>query len=146
MRHVAFVEFLAQLNQLTPEQRKRRVRQFMGRESDTVPRATVPLAAPTGCPHCGASVDRLGSWGQSQGLKRYRCRVCGRTFNALTGAALAHLRKREQWTRYAELLIEGSVCARPPAVARSTKTLRFGGAIASFATPPGTGPNVRPGS
>jgi hypothetical protein len=29
-------------------------------------------------------------------------------FNALTGTALAHLHKREQWTRYAELLFEGA--------------------------------------
>lgn len=107
MRHIAFVEFLAQLKQLTPEQRKRLVLHLMGGEAGPVPRATVPLPAPTGCPHCGASVDRLGSWGQSHGRKRYRCRDCGRTFNVLTGTTLAHLRKREQWTRYAELLIKG---------------------------------------
>lgn len=107
MRHIAFVELLAQLKQLTPEQRKRLVRQLMGRESGAEPRATARLPAPTGCPYCGSSVDRLGSWGQSHGLKRYRCRDCGRTLNALTGTALAHLRKREQWTRYEELLIEG---------------------------------------
>ena len=107
MRHTAFVEFVAQLKQLTPEQRKQLVRQLMGRESAPAPRATAPLPAPTGCPHCSAAVERLGSWGQSHGLKRYRCRDCGRTFNALTGTALAHLRKREQWTRYAEVLIEG---------------------------------------
>lgn len=107
MRHMAFVELLAHLKQLTPEQRKRVVRHLMGRESAPVLGATAPLPAPTGCPHCSAAVDRLGSWGQSCGLKRYRCRDCGRTFNALTGTALAHLRKREQWTRYAELLIEG---------------------------------------
>ena len=107
MRHTAFVEFVAQLKQLTPEQRKQLVRQLMGRESAPVPHATAPLPAPTVCPHCSAAVERLGSWGQSHGLKRYRCRDCGRTFNALTGTALAHLRKREQWTRYAEVLIEG---------------------------------------
>ena len=107
MRHTAFVEFVAQLKQLTPEQRKQLVRQLMGRESAPAPRATAPLPAPTVCPHCSAAVERLGSWGQSHGLKRYRCRDCGRTFNALTGTALAHLRKREQWTRYAEVLIEG---------------------------------------
>lgn len=108
MRHVVFVEFLAQLKELTPEQKKRLVRHLMGRELAPVPRTMVPLVAPTVCPHCGATDDRLGSWGQSHGLKRYRCRDCGRTFNALTGTALAHLRKREQWTRYAELLIEGA--------------------------------------
>lgn len=107
MRHIAFVELLAQLKQLTSAQRKRLVLQLMGRESALVSGSAVLLPAPTGCPHCSAAVERLGSWGQSHGLKRYRCQDCGRTFNALTGTALAHLRKREQWTRYAELLIEG---------------------------------------
>jgi len=70
MRHIAFVELLAQLKQLTPEQRKRLVLKLMGRESAPMPRTTVPLPLPTGCPHCSAAVERLGSW-QSHGLKRY---------------------------------------------------------------------------
>jgi hypothetical protein len=36
-----------------------------------------------------------------------RCRVCGKTSNALTGTPLARLRKREQWLGYAQALIEG---------------------------------------
>ena len=63
MRHTAFVEFVAQLKQLTPEQRKQLVRQLMGRESAPVPHATAPLPAPTGCPHCSAAVERLGVMG-----------------------------------------------------------------------------------
>ena len=67
MRHIAFV---AQLKELTREQRKRLVLKLMGRESAPMPLATVPLPLPTGCPHCSAAVERLGSW-QSHGLKRY---------------------------------------------------------------------------
>lgn len=107
MRHIEFVELLAQLKQLTPEQRKRLVRELMGRVSILTADAALALPLPTACLHCSAAVERLGSWVQSHGLKRYRCRDCGRTFNALTGTALAHLRKREQWMRYAEFLIEG---------------------------------------
>lgn len=108
MRYKAFVELLDQVKQLTPAQRKRLVGHLLGRESVTASCSSAPLPGATGCPHCGASDDQLGSWGPSHGLKRYRCRGCGRTFNALTGTALAHLRKREQWTRYAEALIEGA--------------------------------------
>lgn len=107
MRHGAFVELLGQLEQLTPGQRKELVRHLKVRGASAVPRPGGSLPAPTGCPHCHAAGDRLGSWGQSHGLKRYRCRDCGRTFNALTGTALAHLRKREQWERYARALIDG---------------------------------------
>lgn len=67
MRHAAFIELLEQIKQLTPEQRKRLVGHVMGRESAAAPCAPAPLPAATGCPHCGASDDRLGSWGQSTG-------------------------------------------------------------------------------
>ena len=107
MRHVAFIELLDQVRHLTPAQRKQLVQRLVGREKASVPSTQPPLPIAITCPHCGAADDRLGAWGQSHGLKRYRCRDCNRTFNAPTGTALAHLRKREQWTRYAELLIEG---------------------------------------
>lgn len=107
MRHDAFVELLDRLKQLTPGQRKTLVRRLTTRQALVVSNTAAPLPAPTACPHCRASADRLGSWGKSHGLKRYRCKDCGRTFNALTGTSLAHLRKRNQWERYAEALIEG---------------------------------------
>ena len=107
MRHVAFIELLDQVKHLTPAQRKQLVERLLGREKALAPSTPPPLPIAITCPHCGAADDRLGAWGQSHGLKRYRCRDCSRTFNALTGTALAHLRKREQWTRYAELLIDG---------------------------------------
>ena len=50
---------------------------------------------PRGCPHCqGTALDLHG---QVNGLQRYRCQVCRRTFNALTGTALARLRKKDKW-------------------------------------------------
>jgi hypothetical protein len=45
--------------------------------------------------------------GRSNGLKRYCCKGCGRTFNALTGTALARLRKKELWAAFAEGLSDG---------------------------------------
>ena len=40
-------------------------------------------------------------------MKRYMCKTCERTFNALTGTPLAHLHKRELWLDYARALVEG---------------------------------------
>src|SRR4030042_6255930 len=57
------------------------------------------------CPHCGH--DRIGRWGTSSGLQRYRCRECGATFNALTGTPLSRLRHKDKWLAYARTLVEG---------------------------------------
>src|SRR3954466_9253729 len=35
-----------------------------------------------GCPHCGGREVTL--WGKASDVPRYRCKSCGRTFNALT--------------------------------------------------------------
>jgi hypothetical protein len=50
------------------------------------------------CPHCGDS--RTRRWGFFRGSQRYRCRQCGRTFNALTGTRYARLRSAELWLDY----------------------------------------------
>lgn len=107
MRHQAFIALLEQIKQLTSGQRKALVQALNPRnDAATLPYA-VSLPEPTECPHCHAPIGRLGAWGRSHGLRRYRCKDCGRTFNALTGSSLARLRKREQWAGYAQALIEG---------------------------------------
>ena len=45
--------------------------------------------------------------GHANGLRRYKCRDCERTFNALTGTPLARLRRREKWLEQARALEEG---------------------------------------
>ena len=63
-----------------------------------------------GCPHC-ASREIVG-WGRSDGLLRYRCKACRRTFNALTKTPMAHLRKKEKWLDHAQAMIEGRSLAK----------------------------------
>ncbi|WP_370661953.1 IS1595 family transposase [Massilia alkalitolerans] len=50
------------------------------------------------CPSC--SCERYYRHGQANGLQRYRCRACGRTYNDLSGTPLARLRLREKWLDY----------------------------------------------
>ena len=107
MRHRDFVDLLERLGELTPQQKDVVIHRLGDRQDSMGARIAGELPAPTCCPHCHAQPERLGSWGQSHGLRRYRCKDCGRTFNALTDTPLAHLRKREQWGRYAHALIEG---------------------------------------
>jgi transposase-like protein len=57
------------------------------------------------CPHC-QSIS-IQKWGSANGLKRYRCKACRVTFNALTGTPLAQLHKRELWEKHGQALIDG---------------------------------------
>jgi len=63
-----------------------------------------------GCPHCGNRDVIL--WGKANGLPRYRCRGCGRTFNGLTKTPLARLRKKEEWQEQAQAMIDGNSIAK----------------------------------
>ena len=63
-----------------------------------------------GCAHCGA--DEIVGWGRSHGLPRYRCKACGRTFNAATGTAMARLRKKDRWLDPAQAMIDGVSLAK----------------------------------
>jgi len=54
------------------------------------------------CPHCGSK--HVVAWGSAHGLHRHRCRDCRRTFNALTGTALARLRHKEHWLTFGAAL------------------------------------------
>lgn len=58
-----------------------------------------------GCPHCGGR-HRVRN-GSANGLQRYRCKDCGRTFNALTGTPLARLHQRGKWPSHMQALIDG---------------------------------------
>lgn len=73
------------------------------------------------CPHCHSM--RVVRNGFADGLQRYRCGDCGRSFNTLTGTPLARLRYRERWLGQTQALIDGlsiSKAAQQLTVARST--------------------------
>ena len=57
------------------------------------------------CPHC-ASAGAV-SRGKARGLRRYRCKACGKTFGALTGTALSGLHHKERWLAFGASLGAG---------------------------------------
>ena len=57
------------------------------------------------CPRCQSA--RVTKWGSANRLKRYRCKACEVTFNALTGTPLAQLHKRGLWAGHAQALADG---------------------------------------
>lgn len=107
MLHRDFVRLLGQLGQLNAQQRQQVcsvVKELDDTALQNLERVLEPARA---CPHCQASSAQLRPWGSSHGLARMRCRACGHTCNALSATPLAHLRKREQWLRFCQTLIEG---------------------------------------
>jgi transposase-like protein len=73
------------------------------------------------CPHCHSM--HVVRYGFADGLQRYRCGDCGRSFNTLTGTPLARLRYRQRWLGQTQALIDGlsiSKAAQQLEVARST--------------------------
>jgi transposase-like protein len=80
------------------------------RQEDALGTTSVERVAAQGCPHC-AGREVVG-WGRSHGLLRFRCKSCGRTFNALTKTPMAHLRKKEKWLDHARAMIEGKSLAK----------------------------------
>lgn len=106
MEHGSFRGWLAQVDDLTVAQRLELEEVLAGRQ----PRAAVSAAieanpdAPRACPHCGHS--KVVCCGKTDGLQRFRCKECGKSFNALTGTPLARLRKKERWLDFGQSLSE----------------------------------------
>jgi transposase-like protein len=107
MDHRDFVQLLSQLASLTQSQRSQVRRALEERPKAPTVAIARSIPSPNACPRCQAPSEQLRPWGYSHGLARLRCRACGKTSNALTGTPLAHLRKREQWLRYGQALIDG---------------------------------------
>ncbi len=63
------------------------------------------FAAAPRCPHCQSTT--VTKWGSANAMRRYRCRACKVTFNALTGTPLAQLHKRELWIGHSQALVDG---------------------------------------
>ena len=54
------------------------------------------------CQHCNS--DDVRKYGRQSHRQRYQCKNCGRTFNALTGTALARLRVTSVLDKYLECM------------------------------------------
>jgi transposase-like protein len=63
-----------------------------------------------GCPHCGGA--SIGLWGRANGMPRYRCKECRKTFSPLTGTPLAGLHRKDRWMDQAQALTSGESVAK----------------------------------
>jgi transposase-like protein len=102
-----FQALLDELGGLTPVQRDSLLSALQTGSSgeDIVALLETEFAKAPVCGHCGS--ENFSKWGKATGMKRYMCRACDRTFNALTGTPLAHLHSKEKWLAYASALADG---------------------------------------
>ena len=100
-----FQALVEQMGDLTEVQRSALAAALAGKGSANEAIALIEMrfsAAPA-CGHCKS--ERFGPWGRASDLRRYKCKDCGRTFNALTGTPLAQLHRRDAWLDYARALV-----------------------------------------
>jgi transposase-like protein len=100
---------------------KRGVRR--GRREDALGTTSHERVEAQGCPHCAGR--EIVGWGRSHGLLRFRCKSCGRTFNALTKTPMAHLRKKDRWLDHARAMIDGKSLAKTAALCGVHPTTAF---------------------
>jgi transposase-like protein len=107
MKAKDFRALLAELGSLTTVQRHALMVALSSQKSagDVVALIEAEFAKAPACGHCGS--EAFSRWGVATGMKRYMCKACERTFNALTGTPLAHLQKREKWLEYARAIVDG---------------------------------------
>ena len=86
MREADFEALLRLVERLGGEQRAALGRALASApgEPEAVRLLEEAFAAAPRCPHC-AEAPPPQRWGHASGLRRYRCKACRRTFNALTG-------------------------------------------------------------
>ena len=104
----SFDRFLSRLTALDPRQQERACLQLAQLLCGERTAAIIEQArrGTLACPRCRGTY--LHGDGHKSGLQRYRCRQCGRSFNALTGTPLARLRLKDHWLAYFD-------CLRDPA-------------------------------
>ena len=107
MDHERFRDWFSRVDELTATQRKKVASVLSDPPEGAASLAAIELGVDDErrCPHCdaGGAVSR----GKARGLRRFRCKECGKTFSALTGTALSGLHHKERWLAYGASLAEG---------------------------------------
>ena len=84
-----FQVWLSAARGLTRAQRREALAVLSGRSEGEASKAAIELGVDEArrCPHCAR--EGAVSRGMARGLRRYQCKGCGRTFNALSGTPLS---------------------------------------------------------
>src|SRR5271157_6262229 len=106
MDRISYQRWLEAIDDLSEAQRSEVALILAGRPSEDEVIAALEgrLLADRVCPHCQTRGAMCR--GRANGLRRFRCDGCGRSFNALTGTALAGLHYKGRWLDFARSLSE----------------------------------------
>ncbi len=106
MTNESFQSWLAGLDRLTDAEWSQLTQAVQERSEGAAAVAAIELQidAERRCRHCqaGGAVRR----GKTRGLRRYSCKQCGKTFNALSGTALSGLHHKQRWLALGRSLVE----------------------------------------
>ena len=107
MRERELTGLMKQLGKLTRRQRKTLATELEALESHAASTEIVEGQMPThpDCPHCASR--QVVKNGSADGLQRFKCRGCRKSFNALTGTPLARLHMRGKWLDHTAALRDG---------------------------------------
>ena len=102
-----FQVWLSAARGLTRAQRREVLAVLSGRSEGAASKAAIELGVDEArrCPHCAS--EGAVSRGMARGLRRYQCKGCGRTFNALSGTPLSGLHHKERWLSFGASLAKG---------------------------------------
>ena len=123
MRSLEFRRWLSAAENLTSAQRQQALEVLQGIPAAERVVETIESRVDENrqCPQC--QTPGAVSRGQANGLRRFRCKGCGKSFNALTGTPLARLRLRDRWLDFGDSLCAGDTVRGAAArcdVAKST--------------------------
>lgn len=112
MDKVSYQRWLEAIDDLSETQRAEVGLIVAGRssEAEVIGALEVRLLADRVCPHC--QTPGAMCRGKASGLRRFHCSGCGKTFNALTGTALAGLHYKGRWFDFARSLSESETVRR----------------------------------
>jgi transposase-like protein len=98
--------FVEQMDNLTAVQRTALSAALSGTgpANEAIALIEMQFASAPACGHCKS--ERFITWGHANDLRRYKCKACNRTFNALTGTPLAQLHRRDAWLEYARAVVD----------------------------------------
>ena len=107
MRQRELTQLLKKMEHLTPAQRRQVMAGLSAGEKKDATMEIIERHAPAlpQCPHCEAKHTVRN--GNAEGLQRYKCRICHRSFNGLTGTPLARLHLRGKWLDQTEAMRDG---------------------------------------